>query len=140
MPNLILSLSRSISSKGHHFFNFCKCSLTIFKIIRLLVLEKKIVYGLHGHGDNLGYVTGFTNFCTIIALIGQEKKMFKNNGQDIAPGQGQTTPWGQNPFQGILDIKFDLIVQAVLEEKNFENGAHQRKGALSANIWSLRLR
>ena len=122
----------SVSTKGHYLYKLCKCSLrvTIFKIIRLLVLEKKIVYGLHGHGDNLGYVTGLQIFApdNYFALIGQEKKRFKNNGQDIAPGQGQTTPWGQNPFQGILDIKFDFDCPSGFRGEEFRKWCTPEEG------------
>ena len=69
------------------------------------------VFAIYSHGGHLGHVTLtiYTNFHSpyltmlhiSLALIGQavsEEKMFENYGHihDIAPGQGQATPWGQN--------------------------------------------
>ena len=65
-PNLTLPYNRSRSTQGHHLYKLCRarvpnaqCWMPSFKIIGLLVLEKKIFKGftIYGHGSHLGHVT-----------------------------------------------------------------------------------
>ena len=89
--------------------------MTSFKIIRLMVLEKKTfkVFTIYGRGCHLGHVTWiiYINFCspypsrlhmkfTLICQAVSEKKMFENNDHIhvYSPGVGTDNPLGSIVF------------------------------------------
>ena len=95
-----------------------------FKIIGLLVLEKKILT-IYGHGGHLGHVTCtmYINFLSHFpradALSGQlvsEKKMFENNGyiHVYSPGTGADNPLKSFCLLTVLFSQYSPFPQVLL--------------------------